>query len=117
MSGAVSRTCARRIGVPVSEASTRPTIRPVPVFICRRSAEARIIIGSRDRLRLDDDLRFGARGLHPPQDEHHRQRRETSSRRCNQPLSRCPVVRSPLSVVRSAGIADWTAASTEIRND
>ena len=46
-SGAVNRTWARRIGVPLSEASTRPRIRPVPVFICRGPpSPGGIIIGS-----------------------------------------------------------------------
>ena len=46
ISGAVSRTCARRSGPPVSVETTRPRIRPVPVFSCRGPPRPGIIIGS-----------------------------------------------------------------------
>ena len=36
MSGPETRTCARRTGCPVSAATSRPLMRPVPVFMSAR---------------------------------------------------------------------------------
>jgi hypothetical protein len=46
ISCAVTRTCARRTGAPVSAATTRPAIRPVPVLTWPRPPNPGIIMGS-----------------------------------------------------------------------
>ena len=81
MSGPESRTCARRIGAPVSAETMRPLIWPVPVFICRAWPG----IGIWTALFTADDLDLRGRGRREDEQQQNEQRSDSAHARILRP--------------------------------